>query len=88
MAEYIEREAALAAAKKSYLYFGIKPIINSLPAIDVRPVVRGKWEPVHRYKDNAVVGWGCSVCGFEIDISEDGFNYCPKCGADMRECET
>lgn len=37
--EYIEREAALEAAKKSHLYFDIKPIINSIPAADVRPVV-------------------------------------------------
>ena len=39
MAEYISREAALEAAKKSHLYFDIKPIINSIPAADVRPVV-------------------------------------------------
>ena len=37
--EYIEREAAIEAAKKSHLYFDIKPIINSIPAADVRPVV-------------------------------------------------
>ena len=37
--EYIEREAALEAAKKSHLYFDLKPIINSIPAADVRPVV-------------------------------------------------
>ena len=35
MAEYIEREAAIEAAKKSHLYFDIKPIINSIPAADV-----------------------------------------------------
>ena len=39
MAEYIEREAAIEAAKKSHLYFDIKPIINSIPTADVRPVV-------------------------------------------------
>lgn len=37
--EYIEREVALEAAKKSHLYFDIKPIINSIPAADVRPVI-------------------------------------------------
>ena len=26
----------------------------------------------------------CSVCGWLIDY-RDGFNYCPNCGADMRE---
>lgn len=43
MAEYIDREAVLEAAKKSHLYFDIKPIINSIPAADVRPV---EWIPV------------------------------------------
>ena len=38
MTEYIERAATLEAAKKSHLYFDIKPIINSVPA-DVRSVV-------------------------------------------------
>ena len=58
------------------------------PAADVRPVVHGEWKPVRSYKYNALVGWTCSVCGYEIDVSEDGFNYCPKCGADLRECDT
>lgn len=39
MAEYIEREAAIEAAKKSYLYFGFKAIISSIPAADVQHVV-------------------------------------------------
>ena len=39
--EYISREAAIEAAKKSHLYFDIKPIINSIPAADVRPVPEG-----------------------------------------------
>ncbi len=62
--------------------------LSAIPAADARPVVRGKWVPLIRYLENTVVGWECSVCGFGIDISEDGFNYCPKCGADMRERET
>lgn len=70
------------AAKKAFR------ALSAIPAADVRPVVRGKWIPVIRYMENTVVGWECSVCGFGIDISEDGFNYCPKCGADLGECET
>ena len=100
MVEYIEREAVMQkfadhVKRSNNSDFAPVPtwnqavqIVEDSPAADARPFTRGKWEPVHRYKDNAVVGWGCSVCGFEIDISEDGFNYCPKCGADMRECET
>lgn len=77
MAEYIEREAALDAAKKSHLYFDLKPIINSIPAADVRPVRHGRWGVKNE----------CSECGcqpwFERDIHT--LNFCPNCGADMRE---
>jgi hypothetical protein len=48
MPEYIEREAALEAAKKSHLYFDLKPIINSIPTADVRPVVTCG-ECIHRH---------------------------------------
>lgn len=37
--DYISRKAAIEAAKKSHLYFDLKPIIKSIPAADVRPVV-------------------------------------------------
>lgn len=87
MAEYIEREAVLEFVEPDARPF-LAERIKSIPTADVRPVVRGKWIPVIRYIENTVVGWECSVCGFGIDISEDGFNYCPKCGADLRECET
>ena len=57
--------------------------IYSIPAADVRPVVRGKW----------VDDWetGCSECsachdGFlwEDYDGVDEWHYCPQCGADMR----
>lgn len=65
--------------------------VKSIPAADVRPVVRGKWL-------NDFCGKGrfskrivqCSLCGNFLDL--DGVNagrgdanYCPNCGADMRE---
>lgn len=67
--------------------------IYDIPAADVRPVVRGKWERVvdftgieaFGFKETMVVGWGCNVCGYEVDASEESFNFCPNCGADMRE---
>jgi hypothetical protein len=82
MAEYIEREAALEAAKKSHLYFDLKPIINSIPTADVRPVVRGKWT---LNKDGSGT---CSECGFVQNSCWDldnWDNFCHHCGADMRE---
>lgn len=79
MAEYIEREAALEAAKKSHLYFDIKPIINSIPVADVRPVVRGKWIDT----DNYYQRWKCSACGCHTRDARPPF--CPNCGARMEE---
>lgn len=81
MAEYIEREAALEAAKKSRLYFDIKPIINSIPAADVRPVVRGKWRPYSPLTDT----YECDKCGYQVIDESFRTNFCPNCGADMRE---
>lgn len=31
-------------------------------------------------------GFKCSCCGYVVVV--DDFNYCPNCGADMRESET
>ena len=61
--------------------------IDSIPAADVRPVVRGKWKP----RD---LTWGrsyyyCSACEETVDMPTamgiPMFRYCPNCGADMRE---
>ncbi|MBQ6398241.1 MAG: hypothetical protein IJI06_08870 [Oscillospiraceae bacterium] len=52
-------------------------------AADVRPVVRGKW--VTAYDDFMKSNYDtCSCCGKEY-FGANGFNYCPNCGADMRE---
>lgn len=56
-----------------------------VPAADVRPVVRGKWSRV--YDDFMKSNYDtCSCCGKEY-FGAYGFNYCPNCGADMREGE-
>lgn len=54
-----------------------------VPAADVRPVKRGKWMPKNEIGDCC---YQCSDCGFVRDayILDIG-NYCPNCGADMRE---
>ena len=88
MVEYIEREAALDAAKKSHLYFDLKPIINSIPAVDVRLVVKGTWAGIDDFLHE---DWECDNCGCIVTSTNDPWNYyhfCPNCGADMRECET
>ncbi|MBP5461212.1 MAG: hypothetical protein J6Y20_03715 [Lachnospiraceae bacterium] len=51
MTEYIDREAAKEAVQKalafhSYAGGTAASAIDKIPAADVRPVVRGKWETV------------------------------------------
>lgn len=63
--------------------------IDSIPATDVRPVVRGKWKITDAYPHNVY----CSECHKKFaqthwTVWEDGSlprNFCPNCGADMRE---
>lgn len=107
MSDYISREAALEVFCR---WCGICPkekqkplecddilgnVLHSLPAADVRPVVRGKWIPDYDYTEydfdgctplpeprKFQDGWQCSLCG-QYEPSET--NFCPNCGADMRE---
>ena len=58
----------------------ISCIGNEVPAADVRPVVRGRWECA------TPVTCKCSECGHAIgDWYVARYNYCPSCGADMRK---
>ena len=72
-------------------------VLERIPAADVRPVVRGHWinydSDTERYDDI-----GCSNCHkmFTVDAErfcdigfvESDLNFCPNCGADMREADT
>lgn len=88
MAEYIERSAAIEAAKHAWAK-GLEPsqYIEALPATDVAPVVHGRW--IHsRYEDCSeqfeIVK--CSQCNHEayaMALYVHGGNYCPNCGAKM-----
>lgn len=82
MAKYIERSAAIEAAKHAWAK-GLEPsqYIEALPAADVAPVVPGRWE--HLGGDE----WCCSACGFVI-TTEGSWDkptkkYCEDCGAKM-----
>lgn len=55
-----------------------KSEVNSLPAADVRPVVRGEWKPNVPPRD---LRPRCSACG---ELQPRKTNFCPDCGADMR----
>ena len=60
--------------------------LKAIPAADVRENRRGEWVPkFNKWGDyvTTVDGYECSVCG-EFDPMK-GDNFCPYCGADMRE---
>ena len=91
MTDYISREAAIKRFNFAVLdCLGMEPTIRagdiikaleSIPAADVRPVVRGKWIRPTRVPDSMLAE--CSACGF--DTGAYTFNFCPNCGADMME---
>ena len=53
-------------------------IVDKAPTFEERP--QGKWI----FKHNSSDIW-CSVCDENFDEIPQKFNYCPNCGADMRE---
>ena len=75
-----------------YVDIAYKSQIDSIPAADVRPVVRGKWKPViahfshgrneHAWEEAYAPEYTCSECGFEL-IAYGEKNFCPNCGATM-----
>lgn len=83
MAEYIERSAAIKAAKHAWAK-GLEPsqYIEALPAADVAPVVRAEWVVCG---DGDNIPWMCSHCGkttahkYKVIYGK----YCPNCGAKM-----
>ena len=93
MSDYISRDSVLAliqddrevCANPTRELSFIREDINTLPAADVREVVRGKWTLGHLPSTSggsyAVVQ--CSECNSQFPIWRT--NFCPNCGADMRE---
>lgn len=76
MAEYIEREAAIAALPVAW--DSAVDALRYAPAADVAPVVHGRWI-TYAGKDT------CSRChapALEAD-AHLRFYYCPNCGAKM-----
>lgn len=56
--------------------------IEEQPSIDIEPK-RGEWI---EQEDDYYHYWECSECGMGVGL-DDIRNYCPNCGADMRERE-
>ena len=57
--------------------------IDALPSEEVQPVRHGRW-----VKNETLINCSvCKHCSWSIIPYEDlvkSFNYCPRCGADMR----
>jgi len=58
--------------------------IISAPTIDAVEVVHGEWVETEEDWRHQMAWWECSECGFPVSRT---YNYCPHCGADMRERE-
>lgn len=86
MAEYIDRDAALAQCKRHNDYTGwsIADGIEAIPAADVAPVVHGRWEmrPTGMATDTGPEYKAyCTVCNEPNKQYQPP--YCPHCGAKM-----
>ena len=97
MAEYVEKSIIFPALNKAMSENGalgmadVEDIIDDLPTADVQPVKRGRWE-----KDEKGQFHHCSECKAETfrDVDSWGLDYgeflsefCPCCGAYMREAD-
>ena len=84
MSDYINREDTIKAIESEtyrhdYLDHVID-IIEDIPSADVAPVRHGHWIKNDPHCDGLAFLWNCSECGEE---SDEGYRYCPACGARM-----
>lgn len=65
--------------------------INAMPSAEPR---KGKWIPhcemSREYFGTVVVNveyeyWFCDACGYRVEKGQPMYNFCPNCGADMRD---
>lgn len=57
-------------------------LIDTEPTADVRENVKGEWLPDCEYDGEDEWCFNqCSLCDYQ---SDEQYNYCPNCGADMR----
>ena len=75
---------------------GVIKDAKSIPAADVRPAVRGKWEEHNYDPEYLSCDFSCSECNLYLEEYYFGEGqwpgktdhyFCPNCGADMRETE-
>ena len=87
MDDYIERKAAFNAAQEHFCDSArTLEAIETIPAADVRPVVRGRWERIDGL-DELDPRMRCSVCG-SVETPLARHRFCPVCAADMKGGES
>lgn len=99
MDEYISREVVIkkiaevqdkaTTGTEDVAYYRAIKIIRETPAADVQPVKRGKWKRDDNGYDTYIecsrCGMSLSICDYEASEWREVMNFCPDCGADMRE---
>lgn len=98
MDDYISREAAwngiyscpTKTDADGYIWVRTKDVahmIDEIPAADVRPVAKARWEDETGYIFNQLAQRVyCPVCkSYAYFYPITAKNFCPNCGADMRE---
>lgn len=99
MGDTISRQAALDAISCDITITGrrnaelvaetIGAFVDRIKALPSAGPKTGKWER-HYSRPNVYADllWHCSECGYRSsDNWADKFNFCPNCGADMRQRE-
>lgn len=93
MSDYISREAAYESLLNGMVMTGYQSraldCISefSIPAADVRPVVKAKIVDMRYTEDDGE--WKCSHCGWQFTLCVCGkdvtskIHFCPNCGAAM-----
>lgn len=84
----VSRQAVLEVIRKCHCEEWVKADIGApieaLPPVTPQPKM-GRWNFTKHYGRDYYV---CSFCGMErMDDHSSGWNYCPFCGAKMREVE-
>ena len=85
--DFISREAVKQLLRME-MKFSLEAMVADpevIPSADVRPNIHGHWK---KAKKGITAGelsnlFKCSCCNYEL--YDDEFNFCPNCGADMRE---
>lgn len=95
MSDLISRKALIAEYDRVHVGApgGARKLMEEAPGVYAVEVVLGHWR---KYSDDKCMGYGadgrilyrkvytyeCSKCGRNVAVKS---NYCPNCGADMRE---